>query len=258
MPKYEIPNLKNACRVLKLLSEIEGGLRIGEICEAIDLPRTTALRILSTLEEEGFLVQQDRTFRLGSGLIPLGMKALSAVDIRKSSRPVLHELANRTGETAHLAILVNNRSVIIEVVDSPHPLRVASQPGTAVDLHCSATGKVLLAFALGERRSEVIPTLKLERRTHKTLTTPEALERECQIIMDQGFATDDEEFYVGVRCLAAPVFQADGRTIAAIGVTGSTSRFTLDKLEPFSRMVREAGEQVSQAMGYGCLATSAM
>lgn len=247
--RYIIPNLKNACRVLKALSREEKGFSLSELSRNLEIPRTTALRILATLEHEGFVHREDSTFTLGNGLINVGLKALAKINIRTIAVPILHDLANETGETAHLVILSDDRALILEVCDSPHPLRVASRPGTLTLLHCSAAGKLLMAHCIRNRIPEIFKDNKLEKRTAKTITSIAALEREMDKVIAQGYGLDDEEYFEGIRCLAAPIRNNRQEVVAAIGITGTTTRFTPEKIEPFSRIVINAASKVSSQLG---------
>ena len=139
MPKYEIPNLANACRILTLLTEEREALSIGAIARALEIPRTSTLRIISTLCSAGFLQRTgEGIFTLGPGLIPLGLQALERLDTRAIAKPVLRELTVQTQETAHLAILSQNKMVIAEVVQCSMPIRSAAPAGSFFDLYCTA------------------------------------------------------------------------------------------------------------------------
>ena len=129
--KYTIPSLRNGCRVLKHLAKFPEGLDLKSISSALGIPRTTALRICTTLELENLLLRTgDGKYILGSGLAPLGMLALPNASIRKMAVPILSDMVEETHETAHLALLCGKESLILEVCDSPHHLRVASRPGS--------------------------------------------------------------------------------------------------------------------------------
>ena len=251
MNKYTIPNLKKACDVLKALSKETQGLSLPEISEQLDIPRTTALRILSTFCDEGMTKKVDTRYCLGDSLIRLGLCALAELDIRTICAPVLRDLADKTGETAHLAVLSGDKALILEVCDSPHPLRVASRPGALATLHCSATGKVMIAFSKNGALEAPLEKLELARQTSNTITDIAALHKEMSVIRARGYALDDEEYHTGVRCLAAPVWDAAHNVVAAIGITGTASRFTRDKVAQFSEFVIAAAEDVSRSLGSG-------
>lgn len=249
MNKYTIPNLMKACKVLKTLSLNPDGLTLPEISEQLEIPRTTTLRILSTFGDEGMTKKVDARFFLGDALIRLGLSAMADLDLRAVCTPVLRDLANSTGETSHLAVLSDENALILEVCDSPHPLRVASRPGTLAALHCSATGKVLVAYSKDGALEACFETQELDQQTPNTLTDIVALRKEMEIVRSRGYAVDEEEFLIGIRCLAAPVWDASGALVAALGITGTASRFTRDKIVPFSQEVIEAAEQVSRSLG---------
>ncbi len=249
MEKYIIPSLRNACRVLKLLTDEETGMTLAEINRRLGIPRTTALRILTTLHSEGMVDQKGREYFLGASLIRLGVRALDGVDVRGAAVPVLQDLSRETEETAHLAVRSENKALLLEVCDSPHPVRVASRPGTLTDIHCSATGKVLLAFQFENVRELLGDAPVLESRTPGTLTTIELLEAETRRVRELGFAIDEEEYSPGVRCLAAPIRDSRGDVIAAIGITASTASFTRRRIKPVSRAVIAAAERISAALG---------
>ena len=256
MNTYRIPNLARACRVLRLFAGSDERLTSSSVAQRLGVPRTTALRILHTFCEEGLLVRQDRVFHAGAELLRLGLRALGAVRVRELAVPVLKALSIATGETVHLALLAGDKSLIAEVCDSPHPVRVASRPGTLVDLHASATGKVFLAFALRAELRRVLTGLDLAARTPRTLTTRAALEVECDRVLRLGYAIDDEGYFPGVRCVAAPVWDASSAVAAAIGVTGSAVSVPRRRIPAMGREVMAAAAKLSTGLGHGAVAAA--
>jgi IclR family acetate operon transcriptional repressor len=250
MRKYEIPNLGNACRILKTLSCEPEGLLLSELVQRLMLPHTSALRIVATLCDAGFLQRSGNRYTLGTGLIPLGQQALARLDIRSVARPVLKQLSKETGETAHLAILAGNHSLLVEVCQSPAPIRVGAPSGTLADLHCSATGKVLLASLPDDRLESLLGTKPLPVKTRKTLTTLTQLRTELVRVRKQGYAVDEEEFFEGIRCLAAPVRNSAGEVVASVGITGATTRLTSTRIPVVARQVRAGAEALSAGLGY--------
>lgn len=251
MNKYHIPNLGKACTVLELVGDTPGGLTLREIVDSLGIPRTTALRISQTLLHAGFLADSDGgKLTLGTTLVQIGVKALDNLDIRSFARPVLNQLAQDTGESCHLAVLNGDKSMLVEVADSPHPVRIAARPGTLVDLHCSSTGKVFLAFQIAEP-AKFIGTLELTAHTKNTDATKKAVLASIGQTRNHGYAMDEEEFVPGVRCIAAPVTNAFGKTIAAVGITASTSTFTKAKIRTMAGKVRNAAADISSNMGFG-------
>lgn len=138
--------------------------------------------------------------------------------------------------------------MLVEVADSPHPVRIAARPGTLVDLHCSSTGKVFLAFQIPEP-AQFIQTLELSPHTPNTDTTPTAVLASIEQTRKQGYAMDEEEFVPGVRCIAAPVKNAFGKTVAAVGITASISTFTKAKTRNMAEKLNHAVSEISANLG---------
>lgn len=250
LERYVIPNLRNACRILKLLAQTSEGAKAAEIARTLRIPVTTTLRIMATLQLEGFVRKGEGRYELGPVLIQLGNASLAGTEIRTAALPVLERLTKRVAETSHLAIPCDNRSLIVAVQDSPHPLSASSRPGFLAELYCSSTGKTLLAFLHYPRFEELIGRTPLPKRTPHTLTTLAEIRREIELTRKRGYSLDDEEFHSGVRCLAAPIFDARGTVVAAIGITASTVRFTRDRIPEMAVAVKAAATELSLLMGH--------
>jgi DNA-binding IclR family transcriptional regulator len=243
MLDYTIPNLKNACRILDYLGRSDHSQASSEIADHLEIPRSTALRILFTLEAQRFIRKEGKRYVLGSALIHLGNKAQNTLSIRELAGPVLNKLTDFTQETSHLAILSSNKTLILEVCDSPHPLSAHSRQGTMADLHCSATGKTMLAFMKPEDLDSTLDQIDYLVRTPHTLANKKDLRVELGNIRNRGYSIDEEEYHPGIRCIAAPVFDAHGVVAYSIGITASIFRFTKSKINPYANyLVRLAGE----------------
>lgn len=250
LERYVIPNLRNACWIMKLLAQHPDGLKAAEIARALKIPVTTTLRIMATLQLEGYVRKIDGRFELGPVLIHLGNASLSGTEIRATALPVLQELTARTDETAHLAIPCDDHSLIVAVQDSPHPLRAASRPGSLTELHCSSTGKTFIAFLYHHRLEELFGKGRLTKRTAHTQDTLAEVKKEATITRKRGYSLDDEEFNLGVRCCAAPVYSSTGAVVAAIGITAATVRFTRERIPEIGAIVVESAARLSRQMGY--------
>ncbi len=234
---------------MELIADSDEALQISEIADSLNLPRSTVLRILYTLQAEGFLRKEGKTYTLGGSLVYLGHKASQKMSITEASKKILEQLTDLTGETTQLATLNINKSMIFEVMDSPHPLAAHSRPGTLADIHCSASGKVLLAFGDPEKVNPTIKSLKFNKRTENTITQLSKLQEELSSTKSRGYGIDEEEYHEGIRCIAAPVFDSSGFGTFAIGLTASTSRFTREKINTFSEYVINAASQLTKAIG---------
>jgi DNA-binding IclR family transcriptional regulator len=249
MDQYRIPSLARACEMLELFVDAEAPLSSSEVARRLKVPRTTALRILLTLCEQGLLSRSGNDFEPGGRLFRLGIRALSSLRLRQFAIPILQRLAARVGETAQLVTLSGTQGLVLEVCEGPRVVRIAQGAGALLELHSSAAGKVLLAFALRARLGALVAQ-GLHARTPNTLTTLPELEAETERILRLGYAVDDEECYEGVRCLAAPVWDASGGTRAALGVIASASTFTRRQNQDFAGHVIAAARELSTAMGY--------
>lgn len=250
MTKYHIPNLGKACEVLDLIANTPGGLLLKTISSELNIPRTSALRITQTLLNANYLARNDNgSFTLGTSLVQISVKALDHLDIRSFARPALKALSMKTGESSHLAMLNGDHSLLVEVADSPHPVRIASRPGTLVDLHSSSTGKVFLAFSIPEPL-KFCAHLKLTSYTENTDATIDDVLASIDQTRRQGFAMDEEEYVKGVRCIAAPVNNAFGKTIASIGITASTSTFKKSHIPDMANQLINTASEISKNMGF--------
>jgi IclR family acetate operon transcriptional repressor len=250
MPDYVIPNLLNAGRVLKLLAS-EPALTALQISRSLRVPRTTVMRIANSWVREGLLESDERhVYTLGPALIYLGMRAMDGVDLAGLAKPLLKQLAAQTGETAHLAMQSDDKSLLMEVCQSPLPIRAGAPAGTLADLHCSATGKIFLAWNFRDRLEAFFERVKPQQRTARTIVTADRMAKEAVLILKRGYAVDEEEFYDGIRCAAVPVFNSRGHVFIALGITGVTQRLTRGRVPECVAQLREAAAKLSGALGY--------
>ncbi len=247
-----VRSLDKALQVLHLLARVEDDIELGELAAQAHLPKSTLVRLLATLKGRSFVYQDPTTrrYRLGWGLIHLGKAAERQFDLGKVIRPFLEQLARETGETASLAILDGDHAVYIAQVVSHNIIKGVPPTGSALDLHCTAVGKTLFSFLPEETFERLVRERGLPRRTANTIVNAARLRKELAQVRQQGFAVDDEEAEPGGRCVAAPVYDAQGRVVAAISITGPTSRLTLERLGEYSEVVRGVAARASSALGY--------
>lgn len=243
MSEYTIPNLRNACRILLHISECARPLNAAELSKSLAIPRTTTIRILETLKEQDFLAEDSRKYGLGPAIAGLSSRAsVNSESVAELAPQFLKRLTEITGETSHVGVFSNDKVMILKVCDSPKPLHAASRAGVLADIHCSATGKAILAY-LSLSSPELLGRLKLAKRTAFTIDSPEELAKNLQKVREQGFALDDEEYHEHVRCLAAPIFDKTGKISAAIGITAPSVRFARSDAKKIGEIVgRVAGE----------------
>ncbi len=240
----EIQSLARGLIILQLLADSSTGITITDLAESLGVDKATASRLVSTLGGFGYAERDEETRRyfLGPQVVALSRKALSRMPLRDTAKPFLTELMQKTGECAHLAIHANGKALYIDQVESPATLRVNAQVGTMNPLHCTALGKVLLAYGAAGLPGS------LESYTSRTITDYAKLAINLEEIRQNGYAVDDEEFDTGVRCIAVPVFDFRGKAIGAIGISGPSLRISSDKLAELKDIVLAAGKQLTERM----------
>jgi DNA-binding IclR family transcriptional regulator len=189
-------------------------------------------------------------YRLGLGLFELGLAAVSRLDVGQCAPPFLDALAEESGETASLGILEGMEVVYILRSESSQPLRLPQSAGRSGPAYCTGIGKAILAHLEPERLETYLADVTLHPRTPRTLTDPEALRRELHRVRSRGWSLDDEEIFAGLRCVAAPIFDLNGRVVAGVSVAGPTSRMHKDSLALVASKVVATADQISRRLGY--------
>jgi len=242
----EIQSLARGLKILEILGQAQDGVSITELAERLGVDKGSASRLVATLASYGFAEKDEATrrYHLGAQVVTLSRSLLTRSPLRETAKPFLRELMERTGECAHLAIPAQGRVLYIDQVESPATLRVNAQVGTLNPLHSTALGKVLLAFGDLELPSE------LESFTPHTLTDAEGLRKNLEQVRTQGYAVDDEEFDLGVRCIAVPVLDFRGKVVGSIGISGPATRVTRERLPQLSAIVLEVGKSLSEKLSF--------
>jgi IclR family transcriptional regulator, KDG regulon repressor len=242
----EIQSLARGLIIMQLLGESVDGVTITELAEQLGVDKGTASRLVSTLAGFGYVERSEdtRRYQLGSQVVSLSRKVLTRMPLREVAKPFLRQLMEQTGECAHLAIHAQGKALYIDQVESPASLRVNAQVGTMNPLHCTALGKVLLAFGGAELPST------LEQFTENTIVEYSRLADHLELVRKSGYAMDNEEFDLGVRCIAVPIFDFRGKIIGAMGISGPSSRLKKEQLEKLKTILMETGKLVSQKMAF--------
>ena len=241
---------------MEYLGHSSGGLSLSQIAQHLKLNKSTAHHLVSTLVAEGF-AQKDpasHSYSLGPKFYDLAFMVSAGKDLIGEAEPVLRSLAERTGEVAHLMVLDNEQMLYLHRVESPYAtrgLQMASFVGMRNHVHSSSGGKVLLANMEPERARRILEQKGLPRMTANTITDPERLMEQLLEVKRQGFALDDEENEAGVRCIGAPVFNAGGRAVAAVSLSGPAVRLTDEAIRHrLIDLVLHAGRELSLRLGY--------
>ena len=244
-----VPALHKALGILELLTVSRTGSTLPELVAQSGLAKSSAHYLLVTLERRGYVRRSERTGRylLGAKLFSLANSALNGLGLRQHAAPHLCGLAMRTGLTVHFAILEHNEAVLI-AKEAPSGARVATWIGKRMDLHCTAIGKSILAFLPESEIDAIIRERGLARHNENTIATPRRLREELERVTKLGYAIEDEEDELGLRCIGVPVFGPTGRPLAAISLAGLISELAPEDLPRLARELHDTAIAISHAV----------
>lgn len=237
-------------KILEALGASPSGLQLKDIAAQTSLNKSTAYRFLAHLESEGYLFRDELgAYMVGPKLVRLGSGATYQAALRKISKPVLQHLCRVTNETVNLGILDGQDVYYVDVVQSPHPFRMASLAGSWRPFYCTAMGKAMTAYLPPDEKEHVLSSVHFERFTPHTLTGVSQLRKELEKVRQRGYALDDQEATLGARCVSAPVSQIGGKVVAAVSVAGPTTRIARETIPVFAREVLAAARAIGSRLG---------
>lgn len=236
--------------LLQALSE-NNETGISELSVRLAMPKATVYRFLQTMMTLGYVRQEKDSERYGltMKMFELGTKALQFPDLVELAKNHMQRLADTTGETVHLGTLIDSEIIYIHKVDSRHMLGMYSRVGRRAPLHCTAIGKVLLAWEDPERCARLIKDAEFKRYREKTIVDPVAFKAELARVKAQGFGEDREEFDDHIRCLGVPIFDRINRPIAGLSISFPTFRYDESKEAETVAMLQAASRDISTQLG---------
>jgi DNA-binding IclR family transcriptional regulator len=251
---YQLQSLDRAVAVLEMLAESDIPLSLAEICQRMHLYKSTAHRALMVLERAELIERTDENrYHLGLKLYELGSRAVEQIGLRARTHPYFRQLAARVGETVHLSVLQKNTVVYLDKVE-PHPRAwMRSRIGASNPVYCTAMGKAMLAFLPSDVAERIVSRIRFIRYTPKTLCSAEALRESMERVRRRGYAIDDEEVEVGVRCVGAPIFNEDHWPIAAVSVSGPAFRITAQRVPCIAEHLLECCREISAHYHHGAV-----
>lgn len=240
-----------AINILDILAvKADVGVSLAELCSLVEMPKSSTHRYLVTLQELGLAERKsDDHYYLGTKVIELAGAYLLKSDLRNESQAALDELAVMTGETVHLAVPSGTEVVYIAKVESKHALSMYSHIGARLPMHCTALGKAILAFCASDELHSIL-TNPLIMRTPNSITSVEALQNELKIIRLRGYAVDNEENEIGIRCVGAPIFDYSTKPIGAISVSAPRDRMDQERCNSLGPLVHQAALKISKRKGF--------
>jgi len=251
-PNYPIKVLDKSLSVLELLLQKGSAMNMTEISEKLEIYPSTIHRILDTLKYRGYVEQNPHTqkYQLGLKALELGMAKLHQMNLVKEATPYLKELVNQCNETVHLGVLEEEEVLYLAKEESSHTIRMCSYVGKRAPLHCTALGKVLLAYLSAEERKKILGEKVLPRLTENTITDKRELEKELGKVREQGFALDREENEKDVRCVAAPIRNHQGEVIAALSISSPSFRIDKNTQNNLKEALIQTSREISKRLGY--------
>ncbi|MBP3891575.1 MAG: IclR family transcriptional regulator [Solobacterium sp.] len=245
-----IQSVERAITLIDVIASKQDGLTLSQIAQKVGWPKSTVHGLLTTLRDYNYIEQsnEDGRYRLGIRLFELGSRVARSFDIKDVAVPVMKRLNKRFGETVHLGAEDNGEILYLEKVAADSLVSIMSEVGIRLPMHCSGLGKVLLAQKSEAELKRLISQKGLPALTKRTITTKTKLDEELEKVRKQGYALDDGEIMEGLRCVAAPVNDANGKTRYAISVSGQVRDLYGKRLEQIIKETIQAANEISKAM----------
>jgi IclR family acetate operon transcriptional repressor len=247
--------VQSLIRALTLLNRIaessDDGATLTDLAQQVGLPASTAHRLLTTLEQERYIRfnNEGRLWSVGVQAFVVGCTFTKTRTLAGVARPHMRHLMEDGGETVNLAVEDEGEAVYLSQVECRQMMRAFARPGSRVPLHCSAVGKAILSGTSDKRLSKILHQRGMPRLTVKTITSPSALRADLERVRACGYAIDDEEHAVGLRCIAAPIFDETGDVVGAVSASGPMARIGDDRMAQLGALVLEASRAISADMG---------
>jgi DNA-binding IclR family transcriptional regulator len=247
-----VPSIDRAVRIFELLAHSHRGLSLSEISRTLGLPKSSVYLLLATLEKNGYLQKNAQTARycFGLKLISLSRSALENLDLRQVARPFLQKLAQEVRLTVHLGVLERGEAVIIDKIEPPGLVKVATWIGRRLDVNCTGVGKALIAYMPKAAFDQQITAKTLTKHNDRSIVSIAALKKELLQVRELGYAFDDEEDEIGLRCIGAPIFGNSREVVAALSVSGTVTQIPMENVSDLGKKVRQTADAISSSLGF--------
>jgi IclR family acetate operon transcriptional repressor len=247
----QVQSLSRALKLLNALSYHAQGLSLSEVASEVGLPNSTAHRLLTTLQNERYVrFDTERSvWLIGVQAFRVGTAFVRSRDMVAIARPYMRRLMEQSGETVNLAIADRGEVIYIAQVETQKMMRAIAGPGGRAQMHCSGVGKALLAFNDQASAERLMSGMELRRETANTLITALDLKRELERIQARGYAIDNEENAIGLRCVAAVIYDEHGQALAALSVSGPTARIADQRIPLLGNAVAGIAAEITAELG---------
>ena len=250
--RYRIHVIDRAAQILDCFGFDHQELSVSEIGFKTGLHRSTAHRILMALEYNDLIKQNPSTgkYHLGIKLFKLGHQAVSQLNLREICRPFLSRLMNDTKETIHLAVLDDDQVFYLDKVEGPHALRMPSRVGRYIPTYCTSLGKAMLSCLDDQEVKSILRRRTLKPHTENTAKNINQLLADLRSVRKRGYAVDNEEIEIGLRCVGAPLRDYTGGMVGAISVAAPSARLSEKNTPVIGRMVIAIAAEISEQLGF--------
>lgn len=242
--------LNRALDILEALALRPNGMRLAELSAHVGLHKSTVYRLVHTLAARNYVQVTESGCRLGFQVAELASRLLNSLELKTEAAPILRSLCQRTGFVVHLATLDDGEVVYLDKIESVQSIRMYSEIGRRAPFHCTALGKVLVAWKREEDVLRLIERYGLPAKTRNTITDPQRFQQEIRWVREMGYAIDDCEHEEGIRCVGAPIRDYRNDVIAAVSVTGPMGQLTLEVAHEVATHVVAAALEISKRMGF--------
>jgi len=247
----QVQSLTRGLTLLELIADSHGSVALTELAQQAGLPNSTTHRLLSTMQQQGFVRQVGDLglWTIGAHAFVVGSSFLQSRNLLALVHPVLRSLMEASGETVNLAVLdlSDHQAVIIDQVQCSQLMRMSAPIGGKLPMHASGAGKAFLAHLSDEQVTALLHQKGLHYYTPKTLMSPQSLKENLAQVRKAGFSFDDEEHALGLRCVAAPIYDEHGEAFAALSISGPIARMTDDRIIELGALVIREARQVTLA-----------
>lgn len=245
----QVPALQRGLAMLERLAGMPDGATLSELAADLQISLASVFRLAGGLEELGYVRRDARTkrFAVTQKLLLLGQPHSGQRSLVESAIEPMRRILAATSETTQLCCLAGAECVILEQLPALHPFKYIVDLGSRVDSHCCAPGKAMLAFLPEDALDAVLDQMTLEKHTSRTITSRHAMLVELERIRACGYALDHGEHFDGIHCVAAPLLDRHGHTVAAITIAGPSTRISAERFEEFARVIVAETHRASQA-----------
>ena len=249
---YGIQSVDRVLAIIEAVSDSDRGLRPTDVVDQLGLTLSTAHRLMAHLAYRGYLELDPDTkrYHLGIKILLLRGSLLRSAKLEDTAGPVMRELAELTGETSHMAVYYEGEVVYLRTMEGPRTTFRVTPVGKRSPVYCTSLGKAMLAFLPAEAYRDVVFHRGMPRLTPYTITTPEAMAEELQRVRERGYAVDDQEQELGVRCVGVPIFDHSEKVVAAISLAGPSSRVTPERVADLAALLCARAEGLSRRLGF--------